>query len=291
MTQGFTTGPLPWRRGPVGQPTRGTTGPNRLRRFDSWICHRGAAVLGANPLVVDVGFGATPATTIELARRIARGRPRGWSARVVGVEIDARRVATAQAWSASHPDRGPVSLDFHLGGFDLPVGQAAVIRVANVLRQYPEEHVGPAWALMAGSLGADGILVEGTCDELGRLASWVTIPASDPPIPESLTLCADLRHLDRPAGLAARLPKILIHRNQAGQGVAALLAELDRQWVISAPLGAFGPRQRWVGAVRGLREGGFPVLGGAARWRRGEVTVAWGAVAPVALPNVKRPTA
>lgn len=276
--------------GPVGSPTRGTTAPNRLRRFDSWICHRAEALLRHAPLVVDLGFGATPATTFELSRRISQDRPRGWWAQVVGVEIDPMRVATARAWSAVHPADEAARCDFIRGGFEIPVpGRAAVIRAANVLRQYQVSEVAPAWTLMAARLAPAGILVEGTCDELGRLASWVTICATEKsndlatagtPVPESLTLSADLTHLGRPCELAARLPKILIHRNQPGERIAALLDELDRQWARAAPLGALSVRQRWVGAVAGVKAAGYPVRDGPSRWRRGELTVAWSAEAP-----------
>ena len=84
---------------PVGLVTRGTTNPNRLRRVDSWIVDRCAAALSAadDPLVVDVGFGATPVTTVELRSRLLAVRA---DVRVVGLEIDPVRVAAAQLASA-----------------------------------------------------------------------------------------------------------------------------------------------------------------------------------------------
>ena len=39
-------------------------------------------------------------------------------------------------------------------------------------------------------------------------------------------------------------------------------------------------RQRFLATAGALREEGWPVLDGPARWRLGEVTVAWAAVAP-----------
>jgi hypothetical protein len=41
----------------------------------------------------------------------------------------------------------------------------------------------------------------------------------------------------------------------------------------------FGPRQRWVAAAERLAADGWPVVGGRERWRLGELTVAWAAVA------------
>jgi len=45
-----------------------------------------------------------------------------------------------------------------------------------------------------------------------------------------------------------------------------------------------GARQRWVAAVESLADQGWPLVGSSRRWRHGEVTVRWSAVAPV-LPG------
>ncbi len=65
-----------------------------------------------------------------------------------------------------------------------------------------------------------------------------------------------------------------------GEPVHALLSALDEAWDRQAPLAAYGVRQRFIGAASALREAGWPVLGGPSRWRLGELTVAWDAVAP-----------
>jgi len=255
---------------PRGMVTRGTTNPNRLRRVDGWIAATCARPLreAADPLVVDLGYGATPVTTVELRARLAAVRP---DVRVVGLEIDPVRVSGAAAAA------DPPWLEFRRGGFELAGLRPVVVRALNVLRQYDEAAVGPAWAAMAGALAPDGLLVEGTCDELGRLASWVAVGADGP---RSLTLSARLRHLDRPATLAERLPKALIHHNVPGTGVAGLLDALDRGWQAAAPYSTFGPRQRWLRAVAAVAAAGWPVLDRPARWRLGELTVAWSAVSP-----------
>ena len=295
---------------PVGTLTRGTTNPNRLRRFDRWIVHRAGAALrrADHPVVVDLGYGRSPVTTLELADRLT-GRI-GPGIRVVGVEIDPERVAAAQ------PVTRP-GVQFRRGGFEVPTpGQCAplVIRAANVLRQYDEDQVGAAWARMAGRLAPGGIVVEGTCDELGRLAAWVTIgapaaripggpagpaasAAPSPPaaggraavVPESLTIGVQLRSLERPSQVAQRLPKALIHRNVPGEPVHALLVALDLAWARASAHGVFGPRQRWLAAVELLRADGWPVLDGPSRWRLGELTVPWQCVAP--SPEERSPAA
>src|SRR4030095_10727524 len=71
------------------------------------------------------------------------------------------------------------------------------------------------------------VLVEGTCDELGRLASWLTVSGA---VPRTLTLAARLSTLDTPATLAERLPKALIHDNVPGRRIHDLVGALDEAW-------------------------------------------------------------
>jgi hypothetical protein len=106
----------------------------------------------------------------------------------------------------------------------------------------------------------------------------VAVTAREGPV--SLTLSVRLAGLQRPSQVAERLPKALIHRNVPGEGVHDLLRGLDDAWLRAAHLATFGVRQRWLAAVRGMREAGWPLLDGPARWRLGEVTVAWDAVRP-----------
>ena len=269
---------------PVGVITRGTTNPNRLRRVDSWIADRCAAALTAadDPLVVDVGFGATPITTVELRSRLVAVRA---DVRVVGLEIDPVRVAAAQSAAA------PPGLTFGRGGFELAGLRPIVVRAFNVLRQYDESDVAAAWTVMTDALAPGGFLIDGTCDERGRLASWVLVDAAGP---VSLTLAARLASLDRPATLAERLPKALIHHNVAGQPVHAFIAALDNAWQAAAAYASFGARQRWIESVARVCAD-WPILDRPRRWRRGEITVAWSAVAPGtaidARPGPSRPAA
>lgn len=258
----------------MGAPTRGTTNPNRLRRVDRWLVHdpRVTRVLRATPepLVVDLGYGASPVTSVELLRRL---RPLRTDVRVLGLELDPVRVAVAR------PAADPPWLDFRRGGFELAGTRPVLVRAFNVLRQYAQDEVAGAWELILSSMTPGGLLVEGTCDEIGRLASWVTIGAAGP---VSLTVSMRLAGLDRPSTVAERLPKILIHRNVPGERVHALLSTLDDCWAAAAPHRPFGVRARWVAAVGMLRDRGWPVTGRADRWRLGELTVPWRSVEPAA---------
>jgi len=251
----------------VGTVTRGTTNPNRLRRMDRWI----AAVHGAElrgtpePVAVDLGYGAAPWTAVELLARLRTAAPR---THVFGVEIEPARVAAALPYERE-------GLAFLHGGFEVPVpGRPHLIRAANVLRQYDEAAAATAWVTLRGGLAVGGLLVEGTCDEIGRRGSWVLLDRDGP---VSLTFACRVGDLERPSDLAERLPKALIHHNVAGQPIHELLSDLDGAWRDAAPLSTFGPRQRWIAACQAL---GSHWQADHRRARYGELTVPWSAVAP-----------
>jgi hypothetical protein len=235
--------------------------------MDRWIASALGGLLrhAPDPLVVDLGYGASPVTTVELYARLRRVRP---DVRVVGLEIDPLRVAAAVS-SAEPP-----GLTFARGGFEFAGLRPVVVRAANVLRQYDERPAAQAWETMRAGLAPGGVLVEGTCDETGRLATWVLLDAAGP---RTLTLACRLASLGRPAELAERLPKALIHHNVPGEPVHAFLHDLDAAWDADAPLAAYGRRQRWQAAC-GRVAARWPVT--VARARLGEITVAWDAVAP-----------
>lgn len=257
---------------PVGAITRGTTNPNRLRRCDRWLAGPQAWRLRASstaPIVVDLGYGASPVTAVELRDRLRTVRP---DVEVVGIEIDPARVAAAQ------PLAGP-GLRFALGGFEIPLpGEArpTVVRAFNVLRQYAEAQVAPTWSLVCARLAPGGLFVDGTCDEIGRRATWVAL---EPDGPVTLTVSWRLAGLTQPGEIAERLPKALIHRNVPGERIHDFLSALDRAWARQAGHAAYGVRQRFVATAGALAADGWP-LRHAERWRLGELTVDWAAVAP-----------
>ena len=261
---------------PIGHLTRGTTGYNRLRRSDRWLVHsprvRATLLSSADPLVVDLGYGALPVTTLELATRLRNVRT---DVRVVGLEIHPDRVRNARA-------TGSDTVEFALGGFELAGLRPVLVRAFNVLRQYPIEAVPDAWSTMQAQLAPGGLIVDGTCDELGRLCCWVLLDGNGP---VSLTLACDPFAIERPSELAERLPKVLIHHNVEGQPIHALLTAADRAWASVAGHGVFGPRVRWRAMLDLLRDNGFPVEPPRRRMRDGVLTVPWSDVAPAGAPG------
>lgn len=255
----------------MGAVTRGTTNPNRLRRMDRWLAGPQAWRIRAaeDPLVVDLGYGATPVTAVELFTRLRAVRS---DVEVVGVEIDPERVRAAL------PLQRP-GLSFVQGGFEVPLNgrRPTVVRAFNVLRQYREDEYPAHWDLVRGRLPEHGLFIDGTCDEIGRRATWVSLGVDGP-----LSLSISLRFggFGVPSDVAERLPKALIHRNVPGERVFDYLQALDSAWLDAAPLGSFGNRQRWLRMCSAMADAGWPLADGPARWRLGEITVAWDAVAP-----------
>jgi hypothetical protein len=250
-----------------GRITRGTTGVNRLRRIDRWISTLPVLRTAEVPLVVDLGYGARATTALELHERLRKVRP---DVRIVGIEIDPERVLAAKA-----EERPGVT--FRQGGFEIPGESPTIIRALNVLRQYDESEVANAWQKMVGRLQPNGVLVEGTCNEIGRVCSWVAVTSEGP---QTFTVSLRLDGPDKPSIVAERLPKVLIHRNVPGERIHDFLGELDRLWQRNSPLSVYGASQRWIATAQAMREQGWPVLGTKARWKLGELTVTWAAVAP-----------
>lgn len=253
-----------------GRVTRGTTGTNRLRRVDRWIATLPVLRRTEDPLVVDLGYGASATTSLELYDRLARVRA---DVEVVGIEIEPARVALAS--QSAKP-----GVSFRLGGFEVPLPagrRAAVIRSLNVLRQYREDEVLANWHRMVDRLQPGGVLVEGTCNEIGRVCSWVDVTAEGP---QSLTVSLRLDELEWPSIVAERLPKILIHRNVEGERVHSFIAALDRHWQYNAGLAAFGASQRWIAVATAMKADGWPVHSPQSRWKLGELTVDWDSVSP-----------
>lgn len=267
---------------PVGTITRGTTNPNRLRRIDRYIAALPILRSTDSPVVVDLGFGASPITAIELLARLSKVNAK---THVVGIEIDRERVKRGLAIANAnlHFTHGgfevplPDSLDGGRGGGSSGGGGATVIRALNVLRQYSESEVPAAWQSMQARLAEGGRLIEGTCDEIGRLASWVTLSRTEP---ISFTISLRLAGLEIPSKVAERLPKVLIHHNVAGQRIHSFLTALDRAWLTNAGVGAFSPAQRWQATCAQLESEGWPLVGDRKRRRLGELTIDWDAVRP-----------
>jgi hypothetical protein len=208
----------------AGRITRGKTAPNRLRRFDAFLVQYDPALLRrrdgacADAPVVDLGYGAEPVTTLQMAaclRRTSPGLP------VVGVEIDPERVARARLFADD-------LTDFRVGGFNLPVPCARLVRAFNVLRQYDEAEAEPALARLLAQTVPGGLVVDGTSCPWGRV--WTA---------------SMLRRIDEGGELEA-----LVFGTNFNGGfdpdafTAAAAAMADRGWSVMRP--RLWPRRGWL---------------------------------------------
>jgi len=93
---------------------------------DRWITQALGSALGAaeRPLIVDLGFGASPVTTLELYQRIRAIAP---EAEVTGLEIDPDRVASARRDLAAR----------RAEGHELPLRQRWLAAVGALSADWP----------------------------------------------------------------------------------------------------------------------------------------------------------
>ncbi|GAK50632.1 hypothetical protein U14_01865 [Candidatus Moduliflexus flocculans] len=252
---------------PQGQPTRGKTACNRLRRVDLFLMAYAPDLLrrrsGAfeRAYFVDVGYGATPMTTLESAERFRTLNP---SLPVLGVEIDPERVAAARP----HED---AQTAFRLGGFNLPLSawpdgipeRARLIRAFNVLRQYDESAVNAAYATLAEFALPGGIMIEGTSDPFGRV--WVANimrkpvkPDADASwTPEALVFSTNFRAGFDLTQFQAVLPKNYIHRVVPGEPIHAFFQDWKQAMFMTVPFRVWGARQWFIASAHALAQRGY----------------------------------
>jgi hypothetical protein len=267
MTTRTSLHPKAMPRRPQGQETRGKTARNRLRRVDNFVALYDSALLqratGAftDALFVDLGYGAEPFTTLESAARFRRLNS---TLPVLGVEIDATRVAAAQPFADAQTH-------FRLGGFNLPLQageRVRLIRAFNVLRQYEETAVADAYAMMARHLLPGGLLIEGTSDLFGRI--WVAhmlrkTHATETLISEALVFSTNFRTGFDPNEFQTILPKNLIHQVIPGTRIYQFFTDWKAASRESIAQRSWGLRAWFAGSAHRLRDFGYK-LDVRSRW-------------------------
>ncbi|MBE7432981.1 MAG: hypothetical protein HS100_03640 [Anaerolineales bacterium] len=272
---------------PEGQPTRGKTADNRLRRVDNFILLYEPSLLSRNDglfaesLFVDLGYGFDPRTTLESALRFRRSNP---NLRILGVEIDKERV------EAAHPFADEKTF-FRLGGFNLPLlsGETVrLIRAFNVLRQYEEKDFVPAYERLAEHVLPDGLMIEGTSTPFGNVWSANLARRRD------VILSGVLRHEESPSQLKKTLrpfvgalrvtnewtfealifstnfhsgfdveefqtilPKNYIHRVVRGEPIYDFFEAWKRSALEAASARTFGLKQWFTASAEALAQKGF----------------------------------
>ncbi len=249
-----------------GQVTRGKTAPNRLRRVDHFLCAYDPALISrqGTALYVDLGYGSSPGTTLDSARRL---RQLNSELPVLGVEIKQERVDRALPFC----DR---LTDFRLGGFQLPLHSGSetvrLVRAFNVLRQYEEAEALPAITRLMGQIAPGGLLMDGTSDPHGRVWTASLIRRGAEPGAfhlEALVLAVNLKTGFDPELLQTRLPKSFIHRVVPCDPVFRFIEDFRSAARDTRGSETWGPRAWFTAAGEALIQRGYDIAR-PDRWLR-----------------------
>ncbi len=245
---------------PEGQPTRGKTASNRLRRVDNFILLYEPSLLtrtdGLFPvsIFVDLGYGFDARTTLESASRFRRVNP---DLRILGVEIDKERVEAALPFADERTF-------FRLGGFNLPLQEGEHVRLMrafNVLRQYEEKDFAPAYERLAEYVLPGGLMIEGTSTPYGQIwsANLARREAGNAWAMEALVFSTNFRLGFEPEEFQSILPKNLIHRVVKGEPIHDFFEAWKRSAAETSAAKSYGAKQWFIAAAERLAERGYEV--------------------------------
>lgn len=245
---------------PEGQPTRGKTASNRLRRVDNFLLLYEPSLLTrtdgrfAASCFVDLGYGFDARTTLESAARFRRVNP---SLPILGVEIDKERVEAALPFADA-------LTDFRLGGFNLPMktGESVrLIRAFNVLRQYEEKDFAPAYERLAEYVLPDGLMIEGTSTPFGQIwsANLARKMADGSWNMEALIFSTNFRLGFDVEEFQTILPKNYIHRVVKGEPIYDFFDVWKKSAAETSHAKVYGLKQWFVAAAEALSARGFKV--------------------------------
>ena len=258
---------------PEGQPTRGKTASNRLRRVDNFILLYEPSLLTRTDglfqysLFVDLGYGFDARTTLESAARFRRVNP---DLKILGVEIDKERVEAALPFADD-------KTFFRLGGFNLPLKnneRVRLIRAFNVLRQYEEKDFAPAYERLAEYVLPGGLMIEGTSNPFGSIwcANVVRRMESGSLLPnfrqqavgvqsqwnfEALVFSTNFRLGFDVEEFQTILPKNLIHHVVQGEPIYDFFEAWKRSAKETAAMKTYGARQWFVASAEALAQKGY----------------------------------
>ena len=245
---------------PEGQPTRGKTASNRLRRVDNFILLYEPSLLTrtdgrfADSLFVDLGYGFDARTTLESAARFRRVNP---DLRILGVEIDKERVEAALPFADD-------KTFFRLGGFNLPLFEGETVRLIrafNVLRQYEEKDFHPAYERLAQYVLPGGLMIEGTSNPFGSIwAANVARRVEDGSWRmEALVFSTNFRLGFAVEEFQTILPKNLIHHVVPSETIYDFFEAWKRAAAETVAAKAYGTRQWFGAAAQSLARRGYKV--------------------------------
>jgi hypothetical protein len=245
---------------PEGQPTRGKTASNRLRRVDNFILLYEPSLLTrtdglfAQSLFVDLGYGFDARTTLESARRFRRVNR---DLPILGVEIEKERVEAALPYADE-------MTFFRLGGFNLPLKEGEhvrLIRAFNVLRQYEGKDFAPAYERLAQYVLPGGLMIEGTSNPFGSVwcANVVRRLETGDWRFEALVFSTNFRMGFDLTEFQAVLPKNLIHHVLPGEPIYDFFEAWKQSAAEASAMKTYGLRQWFMQSAEFLARKGYKV--------------------------------
>lgn len=245
---------------PEGQPTRGKTASNRLRRVDNFVLLYEPSLLTrtdglfADALFVDLGYGFDARTTLESASRFRRLNPK---LKILGVEIDRERVEAALPFADE-------KTFFRLGGFNLPLRpgeHVRLIRAFNVLRQYEEKDFAPAYERLAEYVLPGGLMIEGTSNPFGSIwcANLVRRAESREWRHEVLVFSTNFRLGFDVEEFQTILPKNLIHRVIKGEPIHDFFEAWKAAASETSAMKPYGARQWFIASAERMAGRGYAI--------------------------------
>ncbi|CAM2704565.1 unnamed protein product [Rotaria socialis] len=218
----------------IGAETRGKTAQNRLRRVDHFvIMYCPYLIMSDEHFYVDLGFGHTPITTLESAKRF-----RQYNARL------------------------PILLPLKVNAVTGRRETVNLIRAFNVLRQYDlESDCRDSHAFICNYLNVNGILIEGTSDPWGRIwvANIIRKQIDHSLLIEALVFSTNFRDGFNIVSFQQVLPKNFIHRMT---GSNEMIYNFFEHWRISYEqvgnsmknIYGIGVRQQFIATAKHLAE-------------------------------------
>jgi hypothetical protein len=266
---------------PEGQPTRGKTASNRLRRVDNFTLVYEPSLLTrtdglfADAMFVDLGYGFDARTTLESAARFRRLNP---DLKILGVEIDRERVEAALPFANE-------KTFFRLGGFNLPLKageHVRLMRAFNVLRQYEEKDFAPAYERLAEYVLPGGLMIEGTSNPFGSIwcanlvrrvmesgcsptGSLEVVPGLDRWRFEALVFSTNFRMGFNVEEFQTILPKNLIHRVVRGEPIFDFFEAWKAAAAETSAMKTYGARQWFIATAERMAARGY-ALAAQRKW-------------------------
>jgi hypothetical protein len=245
---------------PEGQPTRGKTASNRLRRVDNFILLYEPSLLTrtdglfSQSLFVDLGYGFDARTTLESAARFRRVNP---DLPILGVEIEKERVEAALPYADE-------KTFFRLGGFNLPLKEGErvrLIRAFNVLRQYEEKDFAPAYERLAQYVLPGGLMIEGTSNPFGSIWCANVVRKEEPGDwrLEALVFSTNFRLGFDLTDFQAVLPKNFIHHMVRGEPIYDFFEAWKQSAAETSAMKAYGLRQWFIQSTESLAQKGYKI--------------------------------